>query len=149
MTKALKIKAPRAMLISQSLKGTPLMGKSKKRRGPTRGIRKKREKAEVKKNEAMRKVEIKAGKRPMISNDQEQCDSMSNNHNCNLNRASTRAENYKEANETWEIGKKLGMVFDQNEKAIIDKLVEMEERDRARCLEANADGNTVEVIAGS
>lgn len=54
----------------------------------------------------------------------------------NMNRASIRAEVYQEANETWKVGKRIGMVSICNDEAIIDKLVDMEERDILQHLEA-------------
>lgn len=50
-------------------------------------------------------------------------------------RASLRADAYREANALWNMGKQIGMTSTKKDGEIIQTLVEMEERDRCQCKE--------------
>lgn len=87
--------------------------------------------------EAVRRAEIKKGKRPMVQStenfDSDKVrDPISDSQILNMNRAIIRAEAYKEANDLWLLGKSIGMKSQQKDDEIVKIMVDMEERDKSQ-----------------
>lgn len=63
-----------------------------------------------------------------------------------MNRAFIRADEYREANKISEVGKQIGMSPNQNKEGILEKLVDMEERDRSQHMEDQGRRNKQEGV---
>lgn len=90
---------------------------------------------------AKRQAEIKEGKRPLVaiipkSGATQVSNTISDSNIRILNRAVIRSEAYLEANKIWEEGKILGLVSNGKEEEVIQKLAQMEERDRSQWIVA-------------
>lgn len=94
---------------------------------------------------ARRRREIAEGKRIMIQNGclpvpTQVSDPITDSQFSSKHRATIRAEAYREANEIWEMGKIIGLKSIQPESEIIQALVDMEERDKLQCKQAEEAG---------
>lgn len=124
-----KITLPKRKTSVKGIKGKEPVAKKSFRKGVTRGPMLSSKNStrvidlsgiEENVRRAKRRLEIKAGKRPLVAV----------SHIRNMNRVVIRSEAYMEASKIWDEVKLLGLVLPDKDEEVIEKLVEMEDRDR-------------------